>query len=93
MGTASLTELDGSQIVIAFVACQCTGGTSNEGAQSGSQKVENHDGNLASQEAGGCLQFRVNARSAGASCSQAICKQLCRLIEETAAGRLHVFTA
>ncbi|PFH33900.1 hypothetical protein BESB_070520 [Besnoitia besnoiti] len=38
------------------------------------------------------LQFRVNTRSASAACSEAVCRQLCRLIEETVAGRLHVFT-
>lgn len=91
--TDKLGALDGNQVVIAFVACQGTAGPSDEAAQSGSQKGEGQGCGPAVQDAGDCLQFRVNARSAGATCSQAVCHQLCRLIEETAAGRLHVFNA
>ncbi|CBZ54945.1 putative adaptin [Neospora caninum Liverpool] len=72
-------ELSGHHVVLAFVACSCGGDSAGEKDRP-------------SEEAKEVLHFRVNARSASAACSEAVCRWICNLLEETVSGRLHVFT-
>ncbi|KEP62807.1 UNVERIFIED_CONTAM: adaptin n terminal region domain-containing protein [Hammondia hammondi] len=75
-------DLSGHQMVLAFVACSCGGESPRE--KDSPEKT--------GEEGSGVLHFRVNVRSASATCSEAVCRRICTLLEETAFGRLHVFT-
>ncbi|KYF47442.1 adaptin n terminal region domain-containing protein [Toxoplasma gondii ARI] len=75
-------DLSGHQVLLAFVACSCGGESPRE--KDTPEKT--------SEEGSGILHFRVNVRSASATCSEAVCRRICTLLEETAFGRLHVFT-